>query len=102
MPCHKCNGYWVCDPDGNGCGPTTQKAPPWKQRPPFTPDAAGLYDVWCKPGCSVVIQPAGEPAPGGTPPWYLSGSMELEARTYEVECRNKPPGPKCQVKLTPA
>jgi hypothetical protein len=64
-------------------------------------EKTGQYDVWCEPGCDVVIQAAGTGAPGNSPPWHLTGDLHLKKGKYQSECSQKGSGG-CRVKIVEA
>lgn len=117
MPCHKCNGHWVCDPDATS-DPCLQamafKVPPedpppekpqsgtstWKKVSELEVATAGAYEFWLRVGCKVKALPAGESPGQETPPWYYAGYIELDSDTYDLYCRKPEGKPRLQLMVT--
>lgn len=100
MSCERCNGYWMCDSNSKNPCMTDFRPEGQAKDKDHKIEKTGQYDVWCGPGCDVVIQAAGTGAPGNSPPWHLTGDLHLKKGRYESTCKRGPDG--CRVKLVEA
>lgn len=94
MPCDKCNGYWICDPNSadpcmEGGGFESFTPDQWKDVGTQDVSPAGRYHIWSRPGFEATIS---NTQPGGPPEWSDAGEIDLEEATYRLWARPEPGG----------